>query len=52
MNASYEHQVLGRRSDGHPLQWHLGLAAAAPTRFRLLQGGAGLRQAAPQHAGP
>src|SRR5437762_4195841 len=29
--------VLGRLSDGNPLQWHFGFATAAPARFRLLQ---------------
>jgi len=37
--------VLGRLSDGHPLQRHLGSATAAPARPRLLQDGlANLRQ--------
>ena len=50
LQATADRLVLGRLSDGHPLQWHLALlwATAAPTRLRLLQDGvADLRQAAP-----
>jgi len=51
--AAADRVVLACLSDGHPLQCHLGLAAATPTRFGLIQDGfAALRQAAPQHAGP
>src|SRR5436190_1122712 len=51
LQAAADRLVLGRLSDGYPLQWHLGFATAAPARFRLLQDGvAALRQAALQHA--
>ena len=51
LQAAADRLVLGRLSDGDPLQRHLGFATAAPARFRLLQDGvADLRQAALQHA--
>src|SRR6266436_7096359 len=37
LQAAADRLVLGRLSDGHPLQWHLGSATAASARFRLLQ---------------
>jgi len=51
LQAAADRLVLGRFSDGYPLQWHLGLATAALARFRLLQDGVvDSRHAALQHA--
>src|SRR5205814_9950360 len=33
LQAAADQLVLGRRSNGHRLKWHLGAAAAAPARF-------------------
>ena len=42
LQAAADRLVLGRLSDGHPLQRHLGAATATPARLRLLQDSAWL----------
>ena len=50
LQAAADHLVLGRLSDGHPFQRHLGAATATPARLGLLsQRLVVVRQAAPQH---
>src|ERR1700692_1626209 len=50
LQAAADHLVLGRLSDGHPLQRHLGPAIATPARLGIVpERLAALWQAAPEH---